>query len=438
MKIFRTLFLLVYLLLFQFLFAGTMEIDLEHALQRALENNLSLRTNLIDLRSAQRDKETSWNLFLPTVRASLSNVGSTELFHQTNAASPVYAQRHYISGLNAGLNVSLTLNPALQQQLRSYDLGYSLQEVTYEQARAEVKRNVTKLFYYLLAEGENLALQEKNIELAQRNLEKVRASYSYGFASELEVLSAELGVQRLLPALGQARNSYRTQMMAFKALLGLDLDTEVSLSGSLPISTFSSDVERLKQRIGSSLNLRILDMNVQNLENSKKLQRRYETGPSVSISGDYRINTEGRAGGAVTDWGDSLQYSVSVIIPLDGHIPNSRAQVSLAKIQDSIDKLRVNRQQSMLQMEQSFRTQIGNLTNLEEQMDLARANKSLAERVYGMTVAQFEGGYTDSLAVDDARNDLLSAEQSILYLQYQHASAMVDLAYDLNLEPDQL
>lgn len=435
MKIVRLASVLVFLLFVLPLHAQSLTIDLDEALDLALKNNLSLKTNLIDLNAAQRDKETSWNLFLPTVRASLSNSGSSTVFQDNPLIkAPIDGN----SGLGVGLSVSLTLNPALQQQLRSYDLGYSLQEVTYEQARSEIKRNVTKLFYYLLAERENLALQEKHIELARMNLEKVRATFSSGFASELEVLSAELGVQRLLPALGQARNAFASQLMAFKALLGLDLGAELTLDGVLPSAALSKDADSLRQNLGSTLQLRLLDMNVVNLENSKKLQRMYETGPSISISGQYGLSLWDSKISAFADYSDILQYSVSVVIPLDGHIPNSRAQVSLAKIQDSIDKLRVNRQQTLLQMEQSLRTQLGGLENLGSQLELARANKALAERVYGMTVAKFEGGYTDALAVEDARNEVLSAEQNILYLQYQHASAMVDLAYDLNLDPDQL
>ena len=123
---------------------------------------------------------------------------------------------------------------------------------------------------------------------------------------------------------------------------------------------------------------------------------------------------------------------------MDGHIPNSRTQVSLAKIQDSIDKLQLNKQQTRTQLEQSVIMQVQNLENLTGQMEVARANRSLTERVYGMTVAQYEAGYTDYLAVEDAQYDLFSAEQNLLYLHYQYASALVDLAYDLNMDIAQL
>lgn len=420
------------------LHAQSLSLDLDQALDMARQNNLGLKSNMIDIQAAQRDQDTSWNLFLPSVSANLSQRGAAELFHDTSSLSPMFAQANYLSGIGVGLNVSLTLNPAVKEQLHSYDLNFSLQQVTYAQALAEVERNVTKSFYYLLAETKNLELQLGNLEMAEKQYAKVSANYDSGYASELELLSSQLGVERLKPSYQQTLNAYRTQLLGFKVLLGLPLDTELELVGELPSQEMSVGADSLREQVSSALAFTLLDMNIVSLENTMKLQRRSSLGPSIRLTGDYTVQTGGRAGGNTTEWGDSLSYSVAVSIPLDGHIPNSRTQVSLAKIQDSIDKLQLNKQQTRTQLEQSVIMQVQNLENLTGQMEVARANRSLTERVYGMTVAQYEAGYTDYLAVEDAQYDLFSAEQSILYLHYQYASALVDLAYDLNMDIEQL
>ena len=124
MKIVRLAIVLVFMLFVLPLHAQSLTIDLDEALDLALKNNLSLKTNLIDLNAAQRDKETSWNLFLPTVRASLSNSGSSTVFQDNPLIkAPIDGN----SGLGVGFESSLP-NPALQQQLRSYDLGIPCRE----------------------------------------------------------------------------------------------------------------------------------------------------------------------------------------------------------------------------------------------------------------------------------------------------------------------
>ena len=57
------------------LFAETNIVTLDDALVLARKNNLNLKSNAIDLKAAQRDIDTSWNLFLPSISATLSNSG---------------------------------------------------------------------------------------------------------------------------------------------------------------------------------------------------------------------------------------------------------------------------------------------------------------------------------------------------------------------------
>jgi outer membrane protein TolC len=150
--------------LFSPLFAKQ-SLSLEQALQLAKANNLGLASNAIDVAAAKRDVDTSWNLFVPKIEIALSNFGSKPVFK----AFPFTGA--YNSGLGVNLSVTLTLNPAVKDQMDSYNLGYQIQQVTYAQAQAEVERNVTKLYYYLLMEAENIgdggALQPVELRAAQ-------------------------------------------------------------------------------------------------------------------------------------------------------------------------------------------------------------------------------------------------------------------------------
>ena len=129
---------------------------------------------------------------------------------------------------------------------------------------------------------------------------------------------------------------------------------------------------------------------------------------------------------------------MSLIIPLDAHIPDSAAKVGLAEMDDSLRKLLLEKQQARIQQEQSLITQIQTIENIIQQIQLAQRNIDLAKQVYGMYQAQYEAGYADILSVDSAQQDVFSAEQNLVYLEYQYASALVDLAYDVQLEVHQL
>lgn len=430
MKLLRYLYVLMFLscCVMTGAYASSLQLTLDDAIALAKQQNLSLQSKMIDVQEARRDVDTSWNLFLPQVSLALSHGGQNDVFSNSGAK--------VISGLKTGLSVEFPLNLAVKNQLDSLGITYTIQQVSYEQAQAEIERNVTKLFYYLLAEAENIKLQQKNLELAQKQFAHVQANFDAGFASELEVLSSQLSVDRLRPTFHQTQNTYEAQMLALKALLGIDFETELHLEGSLPNLKLQETLETLKRQVASTRTMQLFDLNAASIESGRKAQAKAALTPTLRISGSYSIDT--KAISPATPWGDGAQYSISLLIPLDAHIPGSSTKISLEKMDNSLRRLQLERAQTRMQLEQSVITQVRTIENLQKQMQVATSNIDLAQRVYEMHVIQFEAGYVDSLSVENALQDVFSAQQNLLYLDYQYASALVDLAYDLQLELNRL
>ena len=439
MKMLHNIYILLFLscCMVSTLQAEALTLTLPEALRLARQNNGNLQSTQIDVGSAKRDVDTSWNLFLPIVNATLSNSGTAVVF-QDNAF--IKAATNSNAGLTAGLSLQFQLNPAVKEQLTSYDIAYSAQQTTYQQSVITVERNVTKLFYYLMAEGQNLELQLQQIALAEKQYGKAVANYEAGYSSEIEVLSAQLAIEQKKLALQQARNTYQGQMLSLNTLLGLPLDTDIVLEGSFPDLEFSGSLEQLQQRIDSTVGMEILRLNQKSLENTIQLQRKSALMPTLMLSAQYGLQlwNQRTKDNFNEVFSDTAQYAVSVSIPLDGHIRGSRTKVSLAKLQDSIDKIALTQVQNRNQMEQQIITQVNAIQNIEQQLRVAQANRDLALQIYAMYLTQYDNGYTDYLTVENAQQDVFSADQQIVYLQYQHTVALVDLAFDLQIDIDQL
>jgi len=410
-------------------------LSLDEAIDLAYRNNLNLQTTMIDLKTAQRNADTVWNIFLPKVNASLTHGGST---------GPFISSSDLNTRTSLGLSVNLMLNPSMKEQMEAAKLAYSVQSVTLEQGRAALKRDVTKSFYYLLMEKQNLLLQQANLDLANKQYEEMQLKYENSFASELELLSSKLSYESLKPSYTQTKNSYDSAMLSFKMLLGLDLDEELTIEGEVPSTGFSLDLGQLKAFLARNYNLALLDLNLASLENSKALQSKAALMPSLSLSSTYGISFaypklfDPRSGAPLDQWSDTTQYSITVSIPLDGHIAGSQTQVSLAKMQDAIDKLLITRVQTSKQLEQALIARISNISAITEQFGVAQANLALTEKVFGMTMTQYEEGYKGYLEVEKIQGDLLKAQQNMLGLQYQYVTALVDLMYDLNIDTNTL
>jgi len=425
-------------LLFSPLFASQ-SLSLEQALQLAKANNLGLASNAIDVAAAKRDVDTSWNLFVPSVSVSLSNMGRTPGFNAATTSvtvSPGVTVDIPIGSTNQGLGlslgVSLTLNPAVKDQMDSYNLGYQIQQVTYAQAQAEVERNVTKLYYYLLMEAENIKVQELNLELALKQYEQVKTKYESGFASEMEVLTSQLSYEQLKTPIQQAKNQYQSNLLSLKALLGLDLQAEVEVSGDIPAMVKELEVSQLREYLQKSYSLTLIDLNMAQLKSSLESNKKQALFPSLSLSGSYDISAWNES--YSNTFSDSVTYSIGVRIPLDGFIPNSRTQVGLAKLQDSLDKLSLQRRQALQQLELGVVSRVQGLNMLASQAELANQSLELTEKLYIMHMIQYESGYVSFLQLQEAQNNLVSAKQNILGLEYQYVSGLIDLLYDLNIQ----
>lgn len=410
--------------------AETVPLTLDDAISSARQNNLGLASTAIDLRSAQRDEDTSWNLYLPSISATVSNTGSTDVFSTAPAAN-------YNRGLGVALSTSLSINPYIKDQMELYGINYEIQRVTYEQAQHELERSVIKLFYYLVTEEKNIELQKNNLELSRKQYERVQALYENGYVSELELLSSQLAYESLKPAYTQTLNAYTVQLLAFKVLLGLDLDAEVKLEGDVFAKIRELDTDRLKGYLPDTYSLKLLDLSRASLENTGEITRKTSLSPTVTVSGQYSLGM-GSWSNVSTTWSDSAQYTVAVTIPLDGYIPGSKTDVSLQKIQDSIDQLDITRKQTLMNLEQTVISRVQSLNALAQQIEAAEFNRDLSQRVYDMAMTQYEAGMSEFLDVEDAQADLFSARQQLLSFNYQYVSGLTDLLYDLQIDSEQL
>jgi outer membrane protein TolC len=430
----RKLLLLLVLLIVGIFSLGANPLTLDDALERARVHNLSLQSNAIDVNAAKRDVDTSWNLFLPSLSLSLSHSGSGPVFEPAMGFSGPASFGD--TGLDLALSMQFTLNAAVKEQLESYNLGYQIQKVTYEQAKAEVQRNVTQLFYYLLMEKQNIEVQEANLELARQQWEDVKKKYEEGFASEVELLTSELSYEQMKPPLQQSRNQYESNLLSLKALLGMDLSEPLELEGEIPSLMKNLEVAELKEYLAKSYSITLLDLNLAQIEKQKELNRKQAFTPSLSLQGKYDVSAWNDL--YSNSFSDSFSYSVSVVLPLDGFIPNSRTQVGLASMEDSLNKLALQRKQALRQMEARVISQVQNLNMLSLQADLAEQSIAVSERLYEAQEIQYNSGYLDFVTLEGARNNLMRAKQGLLGVQYQYISALIDLFYDLNIQMKEL
>ena len=396
----------------------------EMAVELALAQNLSLQSSGLDRESAKEAADSSWNVLLPDFSASAGLSRSDSLLSESGSTGSW--------GVNGALSAELVLNASSALSVKSTKLGYQSQILSYETGKAELIVNVKKQYFYLLAYKENLALQERNLDLAQKRWEQSKTNFSNGLASELTVMEARNSYESLKPSYLETKTDYATQLMSFKSLLGLDLDRDVDVEGSLEIVYPDLNREDLIQAyLMNRLDIQTASKNVETLENQLTLLQTGNMAPSLILSAGWS-NSAPDAADPV--WSDTLSCSATLSLPLNGFIPGSSERVEIHDGERALEQARLNLEDTIQSAEQDIRTILMELEGDRENIEITALNVELAQKTFEMTETAYHSGSKEVLDVEDAQNNLLEANQDLLLSRYNYLTGLLDLEYALNAD----
>ena len=400
-----------------------LKLTVEDSVALAMEQNLSLQSSRLDVSSAEEADTYSWNFMMPDLSASAGISGTDSLLESTGFGSETW-------GLSAGLSASLSLNAGSGLARDSARLNLENQNISYESDESELELNVRREFYYLLAYEENLNLQMKNLDLAEKRYEQVKENFNNGLASQLDVLEAQNSYESLRPDYTDAKTSYSSSLMSFKNLLGLPLNQDIQLEGTLDVTLVDLDADELIDsylagRLDVQAALKALE--IQNL--SVTSLKRSSWSPVVALGATW----SGSASmAAADDWSDQAKLSLDISIPLSSLVKGSSQQVAISQGEMSSEKLSVELENTLASAEEEIRTLIMQLDGARENMEITELSKELALENYEMTEASFKAGTRELLDVEDAQNKLFEANQSLLVSRYTYLSNLLELENALN------
>jgi outer membrane protein TolC len=98
-------------------------------------------------------------------------------------------------------------------------------------------------------------------------------------------------------------------------------------------------------------------------------------------------------------------------LPLDVFLPGSQASLSIKSADDQIKKAVIDLDRSMEQAETEIINLVSQLETSLANMKLSRLNRDLAQLSYEMSEESYNRGSIERLAVEDAQQAFLTADQ---------------------------
>jgi multidrug efflux system outer membrane protein len=402
--------------------AFSLTLSLDDALERGIENSLDLKRSLIDLSVAEYSANRLWSELFPAISASLGASYASSLF-----SGDGFELSKDGAGFSAGLGLSLTLNAGIPFAIRNIRLAYQSRLLSYEDARNQLGIQLTKNFFGLIADGDNLAVLADMLRLAELQHQRNQVAFNNGLVGELTLMQSRLGMENARYSLSAARSAYATRMADFLAQLGIAQDTETVLEGKIEISRVEADAERLiREYLPRRPDIVSRRQEIERLENAQRQTAYASRAPSLRLQAEWNSRS-------FDPFADSLSGSATLNIPIDPWVSGSRAGQSIRGARAAVERARLDLQSAEEAAALQIRSLAANLRNSWDSIEIARLSLSVAERGYELTEQGFRNGTVESLRLEDARNNLVSARQRLLQSELSYLTMILDVSAALNI-----
>ena len=402
-----------------------LKLTLDQALEIALSESNTVKIADMTVEKSGFAKKGSYASLYPNVSVSSSYQRTLKkqvmVMDMGGQAMEIKVGRD--NNINASASASMPLvNASLWESLKLSGMDV---EMAVEQARSSkiaLVKQVKQAFYAVLLAQESHNVMSQVYENAQKNYEKTMQRFNVGKASEVERLRAEVTMLNAEPNVSSAENAVLLATWQLKAVMGIDLGTDIEVAGNL--NDYTSQMlspYTLENDLSNNSSLLQLDIQDRMLESTIKMQKKQYL-PTLAANINYNYSA---MGDDKLSWFPSSTAALSLSIPVfDGFQKHN-----------AIKQSQVTRNMLALQREDAERNLRIAMRNYNDQMALcvknyeaANATVEIAQKSYDISAKMYEVGKATLVELNDAQLALQQAQltQAQAVYNYMVTKASLD------------
>lgn len=404
--------ILVILLFLGFYSSAQNTLTLEQAKTITLANNFGIKIAKNNVVIAQNQTDISVNGYLPTVSANAglngNFGGSTQTFGNGNEASTANA---FTWGGNGTVQANYTIfdkgrDLTLEQLKESLSLSNLQLKQTIEQNLLQVYNG-----YFQVAQlSENVNALLEAISISRERLRRAQYQLDYGQGSGLDVLNAQVDIQRdsvnLLNTKMNLENAKRNLNVSMGRNTNEDFQVEIDTAIDESLNLESLIEQSKNENIGLQVNRKNLAVNEMNLQIIDAEKR-----PTISAGASYAFSYSDNPTGAFIDKSNSRGLAANVGVNwtiYDGSrgIRMQNAVINLTNQKLQIDQLQQQLEGDIMNAWANYQNALFVLQVEENAVETNREN-------FDRTEEQVKIGRLTSIEFRQAQLNLLNAQTSI-------------------------
>ncbi len=368
-----------------------------------------------DSRSSDLRVGVSQNLTTGTTISASSRLDRSSV----NPSSPLSLNPAYNADLTLSVRQSLLQGFGTEVNRASIaraEIGLQRSQLDYKATALDVIQSTENAYYNLAFAREQLAVRSFSFDLANKLFEEAKVRREVGVATDLDVLTSEVGVANARRNLLLAEQAVKDRQEALLALLGqFQLDEVIGAVrfADTPATTpvFASSYAMAKDNqpdyLSSKAAIEQLRLDLKVAKDATKPD--LTVGAALGLSGN---NGSGKDafGDALDRQNHSWQVDFAFNYPWGQASDKARYRTSMATLSREQVRLRQVEQTIEVQVRSAVRSVETNL----ESVKIATLAAKLSERQYELEKAKFTAGQSTSRRVLEAQDDLEAARVSEL------------------------
>ena len=336
---------------------------------------------------------------------------------------------------STGLSASLPLVNA--QVWQSLKIAGEDVELAVEKARSSRLGMVTQVkqaFYAVLLAKEALLVYREVYDNALESFTQTERRYNVQKASELDYIRAKASVQNAIPQVYESANQVAIALWQLKAVLGMDLDAEIDVAGSLQdwagqmfYDIHSHDGATLED----NSTMRQLAIQADELADAVRMQK-YAALPTLALAFNYSIN-------AMTNdfnfseyrWSPYSFVGLSLQVPI---FAGGRRYHAVKQAQVQRDELQMQLRDTERQLKIALRQYLSQMETKMMSYQSAQVAEQTARKAYDIAFKSYQVGRSTITDLNSAQLSLTQAQLAVSQAIYEFVIAKAHLEETLGYD----
>lgn len=413
------------------------EISLEQAIHIALSENETVKIADKEIERTQYAKKGTYAALFPQIDFSGSyqrTLKKQKMYIDMQGMSPDGIEVGRWNTWSAGVSAAMPLVNA--QVWESIKISAQDVEMAVEKARSSRLDMVTQVktaFYAVLLAKEVREVYREVYENALVNCNTTEMRYNAQKASELDLVRAKANLANAIPNLYDSDGAVEIALWQLKAVMGLNLEEEIGVSGSLHdyAKELSRDLYSQDYSLENNSALKQLEIQAEQLALSVKAQQ-YAYIPSLALAFNYNISaTDNTYNFSQYNWSPYSFVGLSLNIPI---FSGGKRLNSVRQSKTMASELELQRQSTERQLKIALRQCLKSMETSTNSYFAADDALATAQKAYAIAEQSYNVGRSTLTDLNDAQLVLTQSELGVSQAIYSYIVAKAQLEQQLGYD----